>query len=121
MDFVYDIKKDDILRAGGRYQPIQMASLPPVLPEPTHIRILTKRTRKLAEPTSFRVFTEQTRNLAEPTSFRVFTERTSLRILTEQTQEWLWLLLMENLRNNLSNPHLERRRMAQAVNSEEYS
>ena len=63
-------------RAGGGYQPIQMASWPPVLPEPTSVRTLIEQTRKMAESTSLGIFTERTKKLIEPTSFRVFTERT---------------------------------------------
>ena len=81
------------------------------LPELTSFRVFTERTKKLAEPTSFRVFTERKRKLAEPTSFRVFTERkrklaepTRLRILNERTKQWLWLLLIENSRNDVFQP-----------------
>ena len=97
-----------------------MAFWPPTLPEPTSGRklaeltslgIFTERTKKLPELTSFRVFTERTKKLAEPTSFRVFTERkrklaepTRLRILTEQTKQRLWLLLIENSRNDVFQP-----------------
>ena len=104
-----------------------MASWLPVLPEPTNVRALIERMRKMAEstsigtfaeqtkkliePTSFRVFTERTKKLAKPTNFRVFTERTRklakptrLRILTERTNQRLWLLPMENPRNNLFQP-----------------
>ena len=95
-------------RAGGGYQPIQMAFWPPVLPEPTSVRTLIERTRKMAESTSLGIFTERTKKLIEPTSFRVFTERTRklaeptrLRILTERTKQRLWILLIENPRNNL--------------------
>ena len=106
MDFVHDIEKDDFLKAGGGYQPIQMASWPPVLPEPTSVRTLIERTRKIGrihEPwniyranqethrtNEFQSIYRTNKELAEPTSFRVFTERTRklaepvrLRILTE--------------------------------------
>ena len=76
MDFVHDIEKDDFLRAGGGYQPIQMASWPPVLPEPTSVRTLIERTRKMAETTRLGIF-------------------------TERTKQRLWLLLIENPRDNL--------------------
>ena len=80
-------------------------------PELTSFGLFTERTKKLPELTSFRVFTEQTKKLAEPTSFRVFTERkrklvepTRLRILTERTKQRLWLLLIENSRNDVFQP-----------------
>ena len=82
-------------------------------PELTSFGLFTERTKKLPELTSFRVFTEQTKKLAEPTSFRVFTERkrklvepTRLtnRILTERTKQRLWLLFIENSRNDVFQP-----------------
>ena len=109
MDFIHDIEKDDFLKElevainqfrwllGLPYFPNQRAS-----------GQLFERTRKMAESTSLGIFTERTKKLIEPTIFRVFTERTKklaeptrLRILTERTKQRLWLLLIENPRNNL--------------------
>ena len=125
MDFVHDIEKDDFLKElevainqfrwllGRPYFPNQRASgqlfeRTRKMAESTSLGIFTERTKKLIEPTIFRVFTERTKKLAEPTSFRVFTERTRklaeptrLRILTKRTKQRLWLLLIENPRNNL--------------------
>ena len=94
-----------------------MAFWPPALPEPTSVRKLAQTyepwnihetNEELPELTSLRVFTERTKKLAEPTSFKVLTERkrklaepTRLRILTERTKQRLWLLLMENSRNDV--------------------
>ena len=95
------------------------------LPRTNKLRIIhPERTKKLPELTSFRVFTERTKKLAEPTSFRVFTERkrklakpTRLKILTERTKQRLWLLLIENSRNDVFQP--QRRRMARTKNTAE--
>ena len=132
VDFIYDIKKDDFSkswrslsihsdgflathysRTNELQETCQIIEPQNVYwtnvetPELTCFRVFTELTKKLAEPTSFRVFTEQKRVLAKPTR---------LRILAKKAKQRLWLLLMENLRNNVSQPLS---RMAQTKNTAE--
>ena len=118
MNFVYDVEKDDFLKSWRSLsihsdgflaaRTSRTNERQETCPELTSFGLFTERTKKLPELTSFRVFTERTKKLAEPTSFRVFTERkrklaepTRLKILTERTKQRLWLLLIENSRNDV--------------------
>ena len=96
-------------RAGGCYQPIQMAFWPPTLPKPTSVRILNEQMRKLAKLMSLGMCTKRTKKLAEPTR---------LSILTERTKQRLGLFPMENLRNDLFQPLS---RTSKNGSSQEYS
>ena len=114
MNFVYDVEKDDFLkswrslsihsdgflaartsRTNERQETCPELTSFGLFTELTSFRVFTERTKKLAEPTSFRVFTERKRKLAEPTR---------LKILTERTKQRLWLLLIENSRNDVFQP-----------------
>ena len=108
-DFVHDIEKDDFLKElEVAINQFRWLLGRPYFPNQRATGQLFERTRKMAESTSLGIFTERTEKLIEPTSFRVFTERTRklaqptrLRILTERTKQRLWLLLIDNPRNNL--------------------
>ena len=106
MNFVYDIEKDDFLKElkvvitpfrwlfGRPHFPNQRASgNVRRTNEPRNIHRTNEETRRTQRvSTSFKVFTERKRKLIEPTR---------LRILTERTKQRLWLLLIENSRNDV--------------------
>ena len=105
VNFVYDVEKDDFLKSWRSLsihsdgflaaRTSRTNERQETCPELTSFGLFTERTKKLAEPTSFRVFTERKRKLAEATR---------LRILTERAKQRLWLLLIENSRNDVFQP-----------------
>ena len=95
-------KKTIFVRAGGRYQSIQMAFWPPALPEPMSIRKLARTN----VPWNIHRTNEETRRTNEVQSvYRTkqgnLPNQQGLRIPTKRTKQRLWLLLMENMRNDV--------------------